>query len=200
MDASLHPVIVLAAGRGKRAGGPKALIDVGGQPWWKRQAARLAGAGLKSVWVVSQRVREGMGTAHSLRCASADEAAPMFASILAGVAAIRETAGSTPPRGVFVLPVDVPVPEERTFEMLVEQLQGREPACAAAPLYKGKNGHPVYVTWSFAEEEILGRKHEGEPRLDYLLEGLTLEVGVRDEAVTANLNTAEDFARWHATH
>ena len=49
-------VVVLAAGRGTRMGGPKALMEVRGRVWWRWQREWLApaeAAGATVVWLVS---------------------------------------------------------------------------------------------------------------------------------------------------
>ena len=53
-------VLVLAAGRGRRMGGPKALMMVEGEPWWMRQRRRIAEVGIPMTWVVSPQVLDEM--------------------------------------------------------------------------------------------------------------------------------------------
>jgi len=201
VSEAIDHVIVLAAGRGTRAGGPKALIQVGGRPWWQVQAVRLARTRLPITWVVSERVRAEIGTAGRLSMVTADEAAPMFASVIAGLSALQSQAarGDHPkPRGVFILPVDVPAPEPQTFATLASG--AADPCEGAIPCYQGKgqNGHPLYLLWSLVEEALLGRDIRPDDRLDYLTEGLLNLVGVPDPNVIANLNTPADFQRWAA--
>jgi molybdenum cofactor cytidylyltransferase len=185
--------LVLAAGRGTRMGGPKALMRAGGGVWWRVQQARLSEAGVKSLWVVSPEVEAAMvaeDDAPPLR-AMGDPAAPMFASVVAGVLSLRDA----PPRGVFVLPVDVPAAGAGVWAALSRS------DVPAAPVWRGERGHPVYLPWGWVASELLALVDAGgvaSARLDRLLEGWVSEVEVDDPGVLVNLNTPADVARWSA--
>jgi CTP:molybdopterin cytidylyltransferase MocA len=107
----------------------------------------------------------------------------MFESIRAGVESLRYMQ----PRGVFVLPVDVPAAGADVWARLA--------ACGgvAAPSYRGEHGHPIHIDWSLAEE-VLGAPPGA--RLDELINGRLKYVGVDDVAVVANLNVPEDVREW----
>ncbi len=198
-------VIVLAAGRGVRAGGPKALHRVGSELWWKVQARRLARTGLPVTWVVSERVRDGMLGEGELpeHLAIADEGAPMFASVRAGIEDVdrrsRERRPGEEPwtiRGVFVLPVDVPAPRAEVLTRLSAALAEPGSAVAAIPTHQGRHGHPVYVSWDFLEMRVLRVAPSPDDRLDRLIGRERVEVPVDDPGVLVNLNTAQDFEDW----
>jgi CTP:molybdopterin cytidylyltransferase MocA len=183
-------IIVLAAGRGTRAGGPKALHRVGDQLWWQLQARRLSHTQIPARWVVSDVVARAIHQHNSqIHTVRADDSAPMFASILAGVQNIKDEA-----RGVFILPVDVPAPHPDTFRRLAEALSASSTHNAAVPSHDGKHGHPIYLPWRFVRERLLGRAHSPDDRLDRMIEASRLEVPVDDPCVLLNLNTAADFA------
>jgi nicotine blue oxidoreductase len=182
-----HRVLVLAAGRGRRMGGPKALMTVDGEAWWRRQERVFASAGVRSLWVVSTVVEEALRSAPEGPAARvvADGDAPMFESVLAGVRALAQA----PPAGVFVLPVDVPAPERATLARLAAASPVAVPRCA------GATGHPVRLAWGWVREHLLA----GEPaarRLDLLIEPDAASVDVEDDAVLLNLNTPEDLEAW----
>jgi CTP:molybdopterin cytidylyltransferase MocA len=122
--------IVLAAGRGRRMGGPKALMTVGGLPWWQTQESRLAAAGVQRLWVVSAEVERAMrsGPAVAPPLVPADPDAPMFESVRAGVSAAGAASG-----GAFILPVDVPAPGRSTWQLTpLTELQSRRTSGFAA--------------------------------------------------------------------
>lgn len=177
-DAPL-PVIVLAAGRGRRMGGPKALMQVAGQPWWARQLESLVAAGAAPVWVVSPVVRAAMEKdPRSLKQAlvDGDADAPMFESVRAGLRFLQPVA----PRGVYVLPIDVPAPAREAWKALASA------GPVAVPTWHGEHGHPVYLEWSFV------KAHADAPagaRLDELIARLVRYVVVDDASVSKNLNT-----------
>ncbi len=197
-------VIVLAAGRGVRAGGPKALHRVRGEAWWKVQQERLGRVGLPAIWVVSEHVREEMveegGPPTGM--VVADEMGPMFASVVAGSRGIESVLGgrlNTPPtaiRGVFVLPVDVPAPGVGVFAALTAAMVDRGDVAAAVPVCGGERGHPVCLSWAFVRSRVLGREHGADARLDHLIGESRIEVEIGDPGVLVNLNTEEEFARW----
>lgn len=176
-------ILVLAAGRGTRMGVPKALMSVGGTPWWTRQQSRLERVGLPVTWVVSDRVARESQLA---RTVVVDDTAPMFESIRAGVASLGSLESLA---GVFILPVDVPAPEPGVWREL-----GR---CEhpAVPVWHGRRGHPVYLpgTW------LRGRDWARAGRLDDLIRADSFAVRVGDPDVTVNLNTPQDVDRWLST-
>ncbi len=183
--------IVLAAGRGVRMGGPKALMMVGGRPWWRVQRERLRAAGVRDVWVVSREVRDSMGREDSPeRVVIGDADAAMFASVVAGVVALRDDSL----RGVFLLPVDVPAPSVGVWKALRGADSPSVPTCG------GRRGHPVWLPWSFVERAILpcaeDRVWVARTRLDRLVADEVVEVAVEDAGVLVNLNTSVDVERW----
>lgn len=188
-------VIVLAAGRGRRAGGPKALHAVHGRAWWQAQQDRLGSTKMPTLWVVSERVLAGMqsNSTPPEHVIVADDSAPMFASIAAGVKAISRI--DAVPRGVFVLPVDVPAPSPTVFASLSHAIRQTSPAVAAIPTHREDRGHPVYLRWNFVASHIL-TTNPADARLDQLIGNARIEVPVPDASVIENLNTADDFAAW----
>jgi CTP:molybdopterin cytidylyltransferase MocA len=173
-------------------GGPKALMDVGGRPWWRWQMERLDAAGLESVWVVSEDVRDTMeeGGADAEWFAMGDGDEPMFDSVVAGVSALED---EDDVRGVFILPVDVPAPRAPVWEELASA------GPVVVPTFEGKHGHPLYLSWGWVEERVLPvRAHAEQYRLDAMIRAEVREVDVDDPSVTMNLNTPEDVKRWLA--
>jgi CTP:molybdopterin cytidylyltransferase MocA len=189
-DVSDAPALILAAGKGTRMGGPKALMHVGGRPWWDWQSRRLAAAGVTGVWVVSPIVRAAILSAaatdaNAPQClVDGDPDAPMFDSIRAGLEFVQ----ANKPRGVFVLPVDVPAASPLVWQSLVNV------ADVAAPTCKGVHGHPIWLSWSFLEREVLPAAPDA--RLDALIGQRTTYIQVEDASVTMNLNTPEDVRAW----
>jgi len=171
-------------------GGPKALMDVRGRPWWRRQHEAITAMDLEATWVVSPEV-DGAMADHAdapQRRARSSPDAPMFQSILAGV----ESLADSPPVGVFILPVDVPAPGAGVWRAL--EATGR----VAVPRCAGRGGNPVFLPWSWVRASILGRAAGDGPRLDHLIAPDAMYVDVDDPSVVANLNRPEDVAAWLA--
>lgn len=186
-------VIVLAAGRGRRMGGPKALMTVDGEPWWRVQARRLRDAGCTPIWVVSPEVRAAIAGAPDgpRALVEANPDAPMFDSLRAGVGHL----GPRTPERLFVLPVDVPAPGRATWDTLATARSDG----VAVPVHAGRRGHPICLAQAWVDR-VLRPAFAAPPgpsvRLDGLAAPARTEVPVSDPAVVANLNTPADLATW----
>ena len=143
--------VLLAAGAGRRAGGPKALrMDTGGTSWLLRSITTLRDGGCDAVIVVlgCQAIR-----ARGLIMASEFAADPMItvvdapdwqlgmaSSLRSGLLAARVQ----PWRAVLVHLVDLP---DVTAEVVRRVIQQTPPGTAslARATYDGRPGHPVCV-------------------------------------------------------
>lgn len=145
------PVLVLlAAGRGSRMGGPKWLLDHGGQPWITRQvqAFRLAG-GRQVLVVVAPRDHEDARVLLGLPadpagssggidgialCLNPRPERGMFSSVSCALALLEG-------REVLIQPVDVPLPEpELLLRLLGDGLDARD---CLQPGSGQRRGHPL---------------------------------------------------------
>ncbi|MDP1661238.1 MAG: NTP transferase domain-containing protein [Phycisphaerales bacterium] len=183
--------MVLAAGRGTRAGGPKALLHAGASltPWWRVQAQRLTEIGVRPVWVVSGAVASEIGRYKDApkHLVLSDADAPMFSSVLAGFRAVALSNSA----GIFVLPVDTPAPAAKVWKALA----GSSTPCV--PEHKGKRGHPVFLPVQWVQRTLDSIHSAGieptELRLDTLIAATAVTVAVGDPAVCLNLNSAAAF-------
>ena len=187
------PALVLAAGRGTRMGCPKALMTYRATPWWAWQQERLARAGVEATWVVSETVHAAMISKHDdqplPRLVRADDSAPMFASILAGINSLELATVA----GVFILPVDTPAP---TTTDTWAALAGA--GTVAIPTCRGARGHPVALPIDWIVSTLLPAAAGADPstlRLNSLAAPSARLIGVADPAVSINLNTPDDLAR-----
>ena len=186
-------VIVLAAGRGTRMGCPKALMAVGGRPWWQIQHSRLQALRIPETWIVSEQVRSAIVDAspNPPRLILGDPAAPMFSSLVAG---LRSLSGQ---EGAFVLPIDTPASTKRqTWQLLAVEHH------ASVPTFAGKKGHPVFLPKHWITSTLKLAERASDPaslRLDQLIGSVARLVAVDDPDVSQNLNTPEDVAVYAAT-
>jgi CTP:molybdopterin cytidylyltransferase MocA len=133
--------IVLAAGRGRRAGGPKASLRVGAGTFLDRAVSLLARPGVDRVVVVlghdAPRVR-AEATLPAAAEVVVNEAYEdgMLGSVVAGLDA-AEAHGAD---AVLIHPVDHPLVDAATVDRVVEAL--RAGAIVAVPSYGGRRGHP----------------------------------------------------------
>jgi len=133
--------IILAAGRGERMGGPKALLVAGGESFLARCARLLHPASVQSVVAVvgheAERVAREAGLPADVRVVTnARYGEGMLTSIRAGLDA-AEAAGAD---AVLLHPVDHPLVEPETVDHVVAALLGG--AVVAVPSYGGRRGHP----------------------------------------------------------
>lgn len=187
-------ILVLAAGRGRRMGGPKALMPVGGRPWHHWQSERLARLDFPATWVVSPAVARAMlaepPPTGAPPLVTADPDAPMFASVHAGL----QSLASTPPRGVFILPVDVPAPLSLDWHALA----ALDPV--AAPRHLARRGHPLWLAWPWAAARgLTAATCPADARLDELIRADVQTLDTTDPDTVVNLNTPADVAAWLAS-
>ena len=190
------PVIVLAAGKGTRAGITKALIPIAGRPWLSHQLTSLKRAGLTRILVVlgaaSVEIRESvpeLNDADFIVNPRPDDGP--FSSLLHGIA----TALAPGDTGCFVLPVDTPCPDRLVWEAMARGLKPE--ISTVVPCSAEGGGHPVVLSAGFAKTLLRVPPNHPDARLDHQIEHLPLErcfrLRVDDARVRMNLNTAADF-------
>lgn len=148
--------LVLAAGAGRRFGGPKAVAELGGERLVDRAVRILRDGGTQPVYVVSGAVRLEVPGAVVVHNPGWENG--MGSSLRAGLAAMPEDADAA-----MVVLVDQPGVTQDTVSRLLSTAGGSGAVVAAT--YDGRRGHPVF----------LGRAHW--PEVARLCTG---EVGARD--------------------
>lgn len=157
MTSSRVSGLLLAAGAGRRFGGPKALVQDGQGPWLHRAVHALLDGGCGDVLVVTGAAAQevealvvGMGDPRvtSTRCGTWEVG--MGESLRAGLTALA-TRGRTIPVQALVHLVDLPdVGAEVMTRVLASGPSGASAAEALArAAYDGVPGHPV----------LLGQRH-----------------------------------------
>ncbi len=174
--------LVLAGGTGRRWGGPKAWAPLpGGDTFMVRCVAALRDGGVDQVMVTLPPGADGprprQATVVPLPAPDLD----MFASLRYG---LERLLVDTRWDGVVVVPVDHPLVAPETIARLADCR-----SAAAAPRYRGKKGHPIWLRQDtavgIADGSLPG------PTLREVLAAVELEiVDVDDPGVTANCNTS----------
>jgi molybdenum cofactor cytidylyltransferase len=133
--------IVLAAGEGRRMGGPKALLPIGEGTFLSHACRLLARPGVASVVAVlgadAERVRRDSGLPPTVRVAvNARWREGMLSSIWRGLDEAEAEAADA----VLLHPVDHPLVDPTTIDRVIEALASSAPI--AVPTWAERRGHP----------------------------------------------------------
>lgn len=172
-------VLLLAAGRGRRAGGPKAwrpykgktfleahlefffdllgpeAVSVAVQDGWRERCRALSP---KTVWVAAD-----------------PDATPLDS--------LQRLIAASPAARSFVLHVDMPIFERTVYESLWSAAGD-----AVVPVFDGRRGHPVLLAPSAFEE--IGRLDPKTARLDSWLKDRAVDAAVSTDSIHRNFNEA----------
>jgi CTP:molybdopterin cytidylyltransferase MocA len=219
-ELSRIPLILLAGGKSFRVGFPKGLMPVGEKTWVECQCEKFEKIGGKDAILVLGFDAEAYSEAGKRLQAPQyisqlnmqvvinplPEHGP-FSSIQAGIKVALEmnsttaAAGSDFP-GVFVLPIDVPVPEKEVWLALSEAFTAETQV--VQPVYRDgdrlRGGHPVLISRNemskILEMSSSGRLDERLRALSAASEKSVKRVEVKDSGILTNLNTKEEWDRY----
>ena len=195
-------VAILAAGRSRRMGNPKALLQLGHEPFISAmvraarevtdQLAVISGAhhrqirrapGLTGVFV-RHNPHHSLGRASSVRVA---------AQWMQEVATAAGLAG-----GLILWPVDCPAVSVQTLHSLVSELQ-RDATTSVVPAHNGHAGHPLLLS-PRGIEAAAGLPNDANLREALQSRGVDRRlVPVSDVHVLDNVNTPRDYLQLCAT-
>jgi nicotine blue oxidoreductase len=195
--------LVLAAGAGRRMGGPKALVrDPAGVAWVVRAARLLAAAECSPVLVVvgagADRVRAEFADEPVQVVEATDWEEGMGATLRTGLTTLRSDAGPEAPDGagadaVLVVPVDVP---GLTVPVLRRVAAAASRSALVRALYRGTPGHPVLLGrdhW----DEIIASARGDEGARGYLKQHSPVEIECSDLADGADVDTVQQLPDGH---
>ncbi|HKB91189.1 MAG TPA: molybdenum cofactor guanylyltransferase [Opitutaceae bacterium] len=182
--------VLLAGGRSTRMGRDKALLDVSGQPLWRRQAELLRETGAVEIFF-SVRPDQAWLPADATRVI---DAAP-DSGPLGGLAAALKRSESP---YLLVLAVDLPL---MRLDFLRRLLGQRKPAKGVVPTLNGQYEPLVavypreiadFVARALAQRKLSLQSLVGEAIDGGLMEGLGVEAAEAD--LFTNWNSVSDFA------
>jgi len=200
--------IVLAAGRGERIGGPKALLawPLMPQAWVLPLAAAHVEAREECDRVIvvtrrgiAERLRQhapmSFATASrgELLLSHAEDALGPAGSIAAAAAVVADDAT------VLVSPVDCPPVRRRTVFALLDALAASPDKLAAKPRFDGRGGHPVALRGTLLTRY---RVSDPPPLRDVLrsLGDELVEVAVDDPTIAVDIDDAATLEAWSRKH
>lgn len=170
-------VRLLAAGQGKRAGGPKAWGAYAGKTLLEAQLGFLATV------TASENIDIAISGEWLERCRALSSRVNWVAADPAGapLSSLQALLRATPRARSFVIHVDMPVFDLRVWRALAAA-DGD-----AVPVHEGRCGHPVLLTAQTCDE--VARLNAASDRLDRFLRGRSVtEVSVATDVILANLN------------
>ena len=135
--------LVLAAGAGRRFGGPKALVELDGERLVDRAVRVLGEGGVTSRYVV-QGAADLTGLTGAEVVDNPDWAEGMGSSLRVGLAAMPAAVAA-----VLVVPVDQPGLTAVALARVLAAAEGDPQEALVVATYAGRRGHPV----------LLGRRH-----------------------------------------
>lgn len=200
--------LILAAGAGRRMGGPKALVRPrpDGPTLLERTIAVLRRAGIEDITTVlgaeATRALPYAASAGARVILADDWAQGMGASLRAGLSALAaRPCGATGFDAVLVTLVDLPdvTPEviRRVLAQTRAQRNGGWATAVARAAYEGKPGHPVVLgraTWPDVVATAIGDRGAR----DFLRAADPLLIECGDLASGADVDTPADLARRRA--
>ena len=187
--------IVLAAGRSRRMGEPKALLRLEGRTFLERAVEALRQGGCGPVVVVTgppedEVARRVAGEAEALGAVVAvnpDAEAEQADSLRAGLRALPAAA-----EAAVVAPVDVPRVAAELVERIIAAFR-RSGAPVVVPAREGKHGHPVLFARRVFAELLADGLPEGARTVVHAHRAELDEVPV--DALAADVDTPADLRR-----
>lgn len=176
-------VYLLAAGKGERAGGPKAWLERDGKSLLQMHIDFMSRHfNLSQVFIAVQEgwLRRCLETDLHVGWISTDPEGTPLASLKRLLAVSERAPG-------FVYHVDMPLWEGHAPQVFQALVDGIGTAAAAVPVFSGKRGHPVLLSRAAAAD--VSRLDATKDRLDsFLRECHVAEVPVKTPLIHANWN------------
>lgn len=176
-------VYLLAAGKGERAGGPKAWALRDGKPLLQMHIEFLRERfNLSQVFIAVQE-------SWFRRCLELDLHVGWIATDPEGtpLASLQRLLSVSERAAGFVYHVDMPLWEGHAESVFTQLKDGIGSASAAVPAFQGKRGHPVLLSKAAAAD--VSRLNPATSRLDaFLRECHVVEVPVKTPLIHANWN------------
>ncbi len=185
--------IIPAAGRSRRMGSSKPLLDADGPSFLQRVVGHLSGGGCRPVVVV---VRDPDGPVAAMARQSGarvvenpDPSTGPISSLRAGLQSLDEEAA-----GCAFCPVDHPRISPDTVARLRDVFRETD-APIVVPTHDGRRGHPVLFRKDLFDELLEDELEEGARTVLRRHEDEVREVAVDDEGILIDIDTLTEYRR-----
>jgi len=197
MDAVIRG-IVLAAGRSRRMGQPKALLPAAGDTFLQRTVEVLRSGGCLDVTVVlrpsadaeTERIADAARRLGARTVEVGSDAREQIDSLRAGLRSLE--AGTD---AVVVAPVDFPLVTSNVVSSLIAAFR-RSNAPVVVPVHGARHGHPVLFARDVFADLLAEPLPEGARTVVHANRSRLVEVPVQDEGILHDVDTPEDFRRF----
>lgn len=182
--------VVLAAGEGRRMGGPKLFAKVGDETFVQLILRRLAEAAIAPVVVVvaAAYLEEARHLLPATPFAvNPDPTRGMLSSLHLGIEAVGAL------EGYLVVSVDHPEVQVASYRALVKAFRA-VPKDVVKPTYGGRGGHPLVIPFALASQLGVDDIRGGLATLVRASGLLVRTVELDDPGVVRNFNTPQDLA------
>jgi molybdenum cofactor cytidylyltransferase len=183
--------IILAAGESKRMGTPKMLLPFGGMTIIEKVIENVVSSGAGNTMVVlgssADEILERISGLPVKHCCNENYREGMLSSVKCGFNNLPERFDA-----VIVLPGDYPCIGAGVINILIESFSGSKKKIVI-PLFKGKRGHPILISYELREEVLRLSPEKGLRELQDRFPDDVLEVDVDDQAVLKDIDTMDDY-------
>jgi molybdenum cofactor cytidylyltransferase len=183
---------VLAAGSGKRIGTPKVLLRYNRKSFLEHILTNLRRAGLNHIFVVVGKefdhIKKTIASKYPYVYIQnpQPENGPLSSFKLALEKMPQQTTGA------LLILVDHPLVNEKTYRTL-KSLAEKQSDMIIIPVFKGKNGHPVYFSRKFFQQLLEAPLTEGARYVVRNNPDVIQKFESDDPGVIADIDTKEDF-------
>ncbi len=186
--------IVLAGGRSRRMGRPKATLEAGGKTFLERAIGTLRAGGCADVVVV---LNDDEGELQAMASRAGGRLAPGAGAVSEQIDSLRAGVRALPAgvEAAVVLPVDHPLVQPSSVALVVGAFRSSG-APIARVVHSGRHGHPVLFSAALFDELLSAPLEEGARSLIRAHIGEVAEVEVDDPGVLIDVDTPEEYERY----
>lgn len=194
---SLIAGIVLAAGRSRRMGAPKPLLEVGGRSFLSRVIAALRSGGCEEIVVVvgpqeepvARRIAQAARERGVRVMVNPLREAEQIDSLRIGLQGVHPEA-----HAAVIMPVDFPRVAAPTVRALIEAFLARA-APIVLPTHEGRRGHPILFAREVFPELFADPLPEGARTVVHAHAADLEEVRVEDAGILVDVDTPAEYRR-----
>jgi molybdenum cofactor cytidylyltransferase len=183
--------IILAAGESRRMNTPKMLLPFKGKTIIEKVIENVVSSDVNKTLVVVgfsgdiivERIKD-LPVSH---CSNENYREGMLSSVKCGLMNLPEKF-----EAVVVMPGDYPGIGADIINILIDSFRGSGKKIVI-PLFGGKRGHPILISYEYRDEVMKLRSEEGLRGLAMKFPDKVLEVEANDPAILRDIDTMDDY-------